>query len=55
MVEEMKSLHKNETWTLVKLPSGRNPIGSKWVFKKNMNVTGQVENFKARLVAKGYS
>jgi hypothetical protein len=24
MVEEMESLHKNETWDLVKLPSGRN-------------------------------
>jgi hypothetical protein len=25
MVEEMESLYKNETWDLVKLPSGRNP------------------------------
>jgi hypothetical protein len=24
MVEEMESFHKNETWDLVKLPSGRN-------------------------------
>jgi hypothetical protein len=54
MVEEMESLYKNETWDLVKLPSGRNFFGSKWVFKK-MNVTGQVERFKSRLVAKGYS
>jgi hypothetical protein len=55
MVEEMESLYKNETWDLVKLPSGRNHVGSKWVFKKKMNVAGQVEKFKARLVAKGYS
>jgi hypothetical protein len=39
----------------VKLPSGRKHISRKWVFKKNMNATGQVEKFKARLVAKGYS
>jgi hypothetical protein len=39
MVEEMESLHKNEMWDLVQLPSGRNPIDSKWVFKKNMNTT----------------
>jgi hypothetical protein len=55
MVKEMESLYKNEMWYLVKLPSGRNGFGSKWVFKKKMNVAGQVEKFKALLVAKGYS
>jgi hypothetical protein len=29
MVEEMESLYKNETWDLVKLPSGRKLVGSK--------------------------
>jgi hypothetical protein len=29
MVEEMESLYKNETWDLVKLPSGINIVGSK--------------------------
>jgi hypothetical protein len=37
MEEEMASLDKNETWVLVELPIGRNPIGSKWVFKKKLN------------------
>jgi alpha-galactosidase/6-phospho-beta-glucosidase family protein len=55
MIEEMESLHKNDMWDLFKLPNGRNPIGSKWIFKKNMNATAQVEKFKAHLVAKGYS
>ena len=55
MVEEMDSLHKNETWYLVKLHDGRNLFDRKWVFKKKMNVAGQVEKFKAQLVAKGYS
>jgi hypothetical protein len=55
MVEEMESLYKNETWDLVKLSSGRNLIGSKWVFKKKMNVVGQVEKFRYQLVVKGYS
>jgi hypothetical protein len=55
MVEEMESLHKNETWDLVKLPIGRNLVDSKWVFKKNMNVARQVKKFKAQLVTKGYS
>jgi hypothetical protein len=55
MVEEMESLHKNETWDLVELPNGRNLIGRKWVFKKKMSNIGQVERLKARLVEKGYS
>jgi hypothetical protein len=55
MVEEMESLHKNETWDLVKLPSGRNHVGIKWVFKKKMNAASEVEKFKSQLVAKGYS
>jgi hypothetical protein len=40
VVEEKESLYKNETWDLVKLTSGRNIVGRKWVFKKKMNVSG---------------
>jgi hypothetical protein len=47
MVEEMDSLYKNHTWNLVKLPSGRKCFGSKWVFKKKINVVVQVKKFKA--------
>eukprot|EP00253_Pinus_taeda_P010412 PITA_10412 len=52
MVDEMASLHKNESWDLVELLVGRKPIGSKWVFKKKTNAEGKVEKYKARLVAK---
>eukprot|EP00253_Pinus_taeda_P030652 PITA_30652 len=54
MVDEMASLHKNEAWNLVELPTGRKPIGSKWVFKKKTSAEGKVEKHKARLVEKGY-
>jgi hypothetical protein len=43
----MESLQKNEAWDLVKLPSGRNHVDRKWVFKKKMNAIGQVEKLKA--------
>eukprot|EP00253_Pinus_taeda_P029027 PITA_29027 len=55
MVDEMASLHKNESWDLVELSTGRKPIGNKWVFKKKTNAEGKVEKYKALLVAKGYS
>ena len=55
MVEEMTTLDKNEAWDLVDLPTGRNPIGSKWVFKKKLNKEGKVDKYKAWLVAKSYS
>ena len=51
MVEEMEYLYKNKTWDLVKLPSGRKLIGSKWLFKKKMNFVGQVYKFEGRLVS----
>jgi hypothetical protein len=37
MVEEMESLHKNQKWDLVELINRIKHIGSKGVFKKNMN------------------
>jgi hypothetical protein len=55
MNEEMASWNKNEAWDIVELPTGRKPIGRKWLFKKKLNVEGKVEKYKARLVAKGYS
>jgi hypothetical protein len=55
MVEEIESLRKNKTWYLVKLPTRRKHVGSKWVFKKKMNVAEQVEKFKSRLIEKIYS
>ena len=53
--EEFASLIKNKTWDLVPLPSGKNVVGSKWVFKVKRNADGSVDRFKSRLVAQGYS
>jgi hypothetical protein len=55
MDEEIEALDNNEAWDLVELLIGRNPIGNKWVFKKELNAEGKVEKYKDRLVEKGYS
>ena len=33
MKEEITSIEKNDTWTLVKAPKFCKPIGMKWVYK----------------------
>lgn len=52
--DEIISIKKNKTWTLVELPVGCKAIGLKWVFKIKRNADGSVRKYKARLVAKGY-
>ena len=52
---EYQSLMENETWKLVKLPTGRKPVECKWIFKMKCTSDGKVERYKARLVAEGYT
>ncbi|XP_022959127.1 uncharacterized protein LOC111460213 [Cucurbita moschata] len=54
MDEEIKTIHRNNTWELTDLLEGSQPIGVKRVFKKKMNAQGKIERYKAQLVAKGY-
>ena len=56
MEEEMKSLYKNDTWELTRLPKGKKAIGCKWVCaKKHGSLKEDMVRYKARLVAKGYA
>lgn len=52
--DELDSITKLESWTLVDLPPGAKPIGLKWVFKIKRNADGSINKYKSRLVAKGY-
>ncbi|GJZ30950.1 putative retrotransposon ty1-copia subclass protein [Tanacetum coccineum] len=40
---------------LVDVPSNGRTVGSKWLFKKKIDMDGNVHTFKACLVAKGYT
>jgi len=55
MKEEYESIIKNNTWDLVKLPHGKQPIGFRWLFKLKFKADGSIDKHKARLVEKGYS
>ena len=55
MQDEMKSLHENDTYELVKLPTGMRALKNKWVFKIKNEEHSSKPRFKARLVVKGFS
>nr|KYP65788.1 Retrovirus-related Pol polyprotein from transposon TNT 1-94 [Cajanus cajan] len=55
MQEEMKSLHENHTFELVKLPQGKRALKNKWVFKLKLEDNCSQPRYKARLVVKGFS
>ena len=55
MKEEMESIRRNQTWDLVDLPSDKQAISLKWVYKTKFGSDGSVQGHKARLIAKGYA
>ncbi|GJW52218.1 retrotransposon protein, putative, ty1-copia subclass [Tanacetum coccineum] len=55
MNAEMQSMIDNMVWVLVDLPPNWKTVGSKWIFKKNTDMDGNVHTLKARLMAKGYT
>ena len=54
MRSELKSMADNQVWNLVEPLDEVRPIEYKWVFKKKIDVDGNVHIYKARLVAKGF-
>jgi hypothetical protein len=55
MVEEMKSILKNDTWKLVNRSRDIQVIGSRMVLRNKYRADGTFERRKARLVAQGFS
>ncbi|GKA96223.1 putative ribonuclease H-like domain-containing protein [Tanacetum coccineum] len=55
MQEELLQFKLLKVWTLVDLPNGKRPIGTKWVFRNKKDKRGIVVRNKARLVAQGYT
>ena len=54
MKSELESMYSNKVWSLVDLPQGLKPTGSKWVYKRKKGIDGKVETYNTRLVEKGY-
>jgi len=50
---ELRALETNGTWDITSIPSGKNNIICKRLFKTKFNVDGSIERHKARLVILG--
>lgn len=55
MQDEMKSLHENHTFELVKLPKGKRALKNRWVYRVKQEEHTSQPRYKARLVVKGFS
>ena len=55
MQDEMKSLHENNTFELVKLPKGKRALKNRWVYRVKQEEHTSQPRYKARLVIKGFS
>ncbi|GKA12917.1 retrotransposon protein, putative, ty1-copia subclass [Tanacetum coccineum] len=52
MNAEMQSMKDNQVWCLFDLPPNGKTVGSKWLFKKKIDMNGIAHTYKACLVAK---
>ncbi|KAH9681558.1 CCHC-type domain-containing protein [Citrus sinensis] len=56
MQDEMESLQRNQTWTLIPNPGNKRLISCKWIFKRNEGIPDvEPPKYKARLVARGFT
>ena len=55
MDRELATLERAGTWITVPRLSGKNIVGSKWVFRVKCKADGSVDKYKARLVARGFT
>ena len=55
MKTEIEAITRLGTYRMTRIPSGRKPIGCKWVYKIKWHPNGTVSRFKARLVAQGFT
>ena len=55
MLEEYKSILKNNVWDIVSRPKDKLVVSSKWIYKIKHAADGSVEKFKLRFVARAFT
>jgi hypothetical protein len=55
MLEDNRSIIKNNVWDIVSRPKDKSMVSSKWIYKIKHAADGSVEKFKTRFVARGFT
>jgi hypothetical protein len=55
MLEEYRSIIKNNVWDIVPRPKDKSVVSSKWIYKIKHAANGSVEKFKEIFVARGFT
>lgn len=54
MEDEYVTMQRNETCSLLPLPTDRKDVGCKWIYEVKEIPDGSFDKYKARLMAKGF-
>ena len=54
MHDEIKSLHDNHTYDLVKFPKGKRALGNMWIYRVKHESNSKSPRYKARVVIKRF-
>jgi hypothetical protein len=55
MIEEYRSIIKNDVWDVFLRPKEKLVVSSKWIYKTKHSTYGNIEKYKARFMARGFS
>jgi hypothetical protein len=55
MNEKLEKIEKNKTWYIIPRLNHKNVIGTKWLYRNNLNKKGYIVRKKARMVCKWYA
>jgi hypothetical protein len=55
MIEEYRSIMKNDVWDVISRLREKTVVSSKWIYKTKHSVDGSIEKYKERFVAHGFS
>ena len=55
MLDEYRSIMKNNVWEVVPRLEGKSIVSSMWIYKIKHVIDGSVEKYKERFLARGFS